>query len=761
MAQPSKEQARYAYPKYKVFIFGVEVTDDCVGISKTEHESGAPNTCTVTLLNESDDYVITTNDMATLVGVPGGKVNIPWLNGLAGVDQSSNPLNKAVGRGKEITGIQSKRKTAILNRKNSVIQQINQSDRQGPTGTPISETNLTNYYGTSVKRYPFADGAPIFHSMDPVRIAMRDPFNPARWYWHFSGFVSDMVESTDENNVKTLNIVVEDPSKLFRYTRVFLNPGIIDAKVVIADEDLRVQSFYASFLRGLSLPEIFFTLFFGPDRAGTEKTSQSSTSATGKSKLSTKVRGIGHFALDASTYCTFGPEPEAVAPKSSDSTNKSPTGKRGLVDVKPPQKLGGANGDSLQTWQSLIDHEVQPSDLYTMATEADRAVANLIEDRASSLGKNGDKLLVEDVIGYIGSHPEQYLVDGGRLMMLIPASLGSENNAIMMNDIIQSYALNSEWHSAGEIMMEVISRIQFVMYATPKGDIVIEPPLYDFDPDDFGLKPISGDSFADSLPSSNSGSGKDNAISILALGELKFPGYDRGPYGRSYIILKRDTYKWESAFIDEKVYTIAICPHNIVQNWDTIPNTSIIGDMQVVRLPDLIPLYGVRPAPITPRGYLATSEAAHLFAAITLAKLNADSHNASIQHVPNIKLWLNRPIYVEGRNFIGTTKQITNTITWGAAGDMNTTSDLYAIRTWGGQVSEKDPTQPIFTTIGGQGSRPLDYSILFKKAEVPLKKVDNSQQDTSAKMDTDDSYKISPALDNVLNKAKASVKKVR
>lgn len=738
------EQFRFAYPQFKVFIFGEEITDDTVSINVTAHDGAAPGTCQITILNEFDKYIVNTRDMAALANVPGGKLNVPWVNRNKAASQDvtdetfanghvftnsldakasslnptdTDPTQSPTGRS---------RKIRILKAKNVITQDVDISDRQDPTGHPINETDLTNYYGSTIQRYPIADGSPVFHPMDSVRIAMRDPFNANRWYWHFSGFVSDMIDNSDENNVKTLTIVAEDVTKLFRYTRVALNPGVLDANKVIQTQDMAVQTFYASFLRGFTLPEIFFTLFFGPDKAGTEQIFEKSASKSGTSNISTRVRGIGHFALDASTYCLLGPPPQNPSTQQEGVT-------KSLASVKPPQSI-----DSLVTWQSLIDHEVQPSDIWTMATEHDRSSGS-VSARADSITKDADgKLLIAGrhegevgVIDYIGTHPNEYLIDGGKLMMLIPASLGAENSKIMMQDVTQSNFLNSEWSSVGQIMKDVVDRIQFIMYASPKGDVIVEPPLFDFDPDDFGLDSISGDSFTSKLPSAQQGT--TNAITVLGFGESKFPGRDRGPYGASYIILNRDTYKWESAFVDEKVYTIGICPNQIIQNWESIPNTSIIGDMAVVRLPDKIPLYGVRPAPITPRGFIATKEAAYLYANLTLNKLNADAHTTNIQHVPNIQLWLNRPIYVQGRNFLATTKQITHSLTWGAQGDMTTNSDLYATRTWAGQTSSEDPTQPIYTTIGGNGSQPLNYAVLFKTAATPDKTAANGglTKDTS------------------------------
>jgi hypothetical protein len=747
-ASSTSGHVRYAFPKFKVFIYGVEVTDDVVALNKTEHDGSAPNTCQITLLNEFDKYILTTQDMVALAGVPGGKLTIPWPNGNDAVDQSDGGIFLGANQGTDLYNasinlIPQSRKRDILLAKSNAVQKVDASSWQDMLGNSITDPDLLNYFGTSIKKYPLADGLPIFSPMDSVRVAMRDPFNPRRWYWYFAGFVSDLVDNIDENNVKTLTVAVEDPTKLFRYSRVFINPGILDAKTVINEEDLKVQSFYASFLRNMSLPEIFFTLVFGPDKAGTLKILEKSiTSANVKSAYATRMRGIGHFAFDSSSIFTFG----------GGDTDTYPT-RAG----KFPQYI-----DGLQTWQSLIDHEVQPSDIITMAKEEDRD-SGAAAARANGMLLDADgKLNTEAVINYIGTHWDEYLVDGGKLMLLIPDSFGVNNTDLMMLDVIQSYNMNSECNTMGKLMIDVVERIQFSMYATPKGDIIIEPPLYDFDPDDFGLKPISGDSFVSTLPpstksetsrgpggSTRSNEGHpgqfdntvgyipqvsvrgliENFASVLAKAEAKFPGRDRGPYGSSYIIPKHDTYRIEAAFVDEKVQTVATCGYMWVKNQMGIGDSSSLGKLAKAQRLSLIPIYGVRVMPLQPRGYMSTPDSAHLYAEISLDKLNSDAHTTNVMHVPNIKLWINRPIYVQVRNFIGTTKQVTQSLTWGAAGDMSSTSDLYAIRTWDGSVAKADPTQPVYTTIGGVGSSPINYARLYGKPVPIPRKISEGEPD--------------------------------
>lgn len=737
MSNEKLSQNRNAYPKYKVYIYGVEVTEDVTSVTINMHDGAAPNTCQLTLLNEFDKYMITTQDIMVLNKLSNVKLNIPWLNqNLSGPNSSPSapPNGNVPSQGTSDyadlikSGIFPDIKKQILLSKNKTVNQqaLGPDTRVDINGIPIStNTNLQGYYGANVKRYPFADGAPVFHSMDPVRVFERDPFNQKRWYHMFSGFVSDMVDNTDENNTKTLTIVVEDPTKLFRYTRVFLNPGVIDANTKIAPQDLKAQSFNAHFMSGFNLSEVFFTMFFGPDRVGAQTLIEHRDSLSSNSAISTKLRGIGHFAFDTSDVFFFGP-----AGPTADTSTKNEPNKTNLLSIKP-----GINIDGLQTWQSIIDHEVHLSDLYTMATQDDRDNnSSDVEGRISQIPLLIDgSANIESVIDRVGTRPDQYLVDGGRLLMLLPHSLGANNRDILLKDCIQSYPLNSEWVPAGQILYETLERIQFVMYCSPRGDIIIEPPLYDFNPEDFGLKGTSSDEFISKLPVSAANGSSDStgstsstftiqtAENLASQAQPNARNLLRGPFGTQYNILKRDTHSWESAIIDEKVHTMAVSAKTIFRNWESLPNTSIVGGNTVVTNFDLIPLYGIRSIPITPRGYITSDEGTYLYAQITLNKLNADAHTMKVDHNPNLQLWLNRPLYIQGRNLIGTTKQITHSLMWGASGSCTTTSDIYAIRTWNGDVSKDDPTKPIWTSIGGYGSRTLNYAVLFQMADKPQK----------------------------------------
>jgi hypothetical protein len=735
-------QYKMAYPKFKVFIFGVEVTADVTGITASYHDGGAPNTCQITLLNELDKYIVTTSDLISLNGLSDKNVVIPWLNGSSpigatSIDSSFAPasisINNTISSDKYLSINAAKR--SVLERKVGIIANtlLQSDERLDPRGQPITQPSFANYFGSDIHRYPLADGAPIFHAMDQVRVFMRDPFNPARWYHHFAGFISDMVDNTNDSNTKTLTILVEDVTKLFRYSRVFINPGIVDAKTIIQDTDLRVQSFYSNFLHGLSLPEMLFTLIFGPDKAGNEKLRSQLHAVSGSSSITTRLRGIGHFDFNSSGIFTFGNGPSELD-NTTYGIEKKGSGDT-LFNVKPATHIA-----ELRTWEAIIDHEVHQSDLFGMLSEAQKDMNGggevLAADIASTLPTGSDGLLdIEAVVEQIGRRPDLYPVDGGKLYILLPEGFGAGNSELLTKEVIQSYPMESEWHSAGEIIMACIERIQFCMYSTPKGDIVIEPPLYDFDPDDFGMQPIGEEEYkrlveslqknAKSSPSEAAGTmtflPQDYGhLQTLQVADALSASNQRGPFGPSYIILKADTYSWESAIIDEKVHTIATCSANIFANYESLGSMALVGQIIVVKLPELIPLYGSRQLSAVAPGYVETSEAAHVYASLMLNRQNADAHTMRVTSLPNIKLRINRPIYIEGRNCIATTKQITQSITWGQQGDMATTVDLYATRTWNGQISTDNPPMPIYTPIGGYVSAAINYATYFKKRSPPV-----------------------------------------
>ena len=60
------DQVRHAFPAYRVFIYGVNVTEDVLQAEVRWNYGRAPNTCNITLANDLDKYIFTTKDLKAL-----------------------------------------------------------------------------------------------------------------------------------------------------------------------------------------------------------------------------------------------------------------------------------------------------------------------------------------------------------------------------------------------------------------------------------------------------------------------------------------------------------------------------------------------------------------------------------------------------------------------------------------------------------------------------------------------------------------------
>jgi D-alanyl-D-alanine carboxypeptidase len=792
------DDVRFLYPAYKVYIFGVDVTDDVLSVTTSDHDGASPGTCQISLNNEFDKYIATQEDIIVVNNLnattPGGKFvpNLPWLQPLstqpswdrdysttwaalgASVPQSKDDLANSIEK-----NILNERKREIMIRKIRAEAEFSSEEAdetEGP-GRIIGKQKYNDYFGAAVKHYPFACGFPIFHQMDQIRVFMRDPQDPSRWFHMFAGFLSDTDDTRDANNQRILTIAGEDVTKLLRYTRISINPGYLDADKQVQKEDLKQVSVYASIFRGLSLPEIFFTAIFGPERAGSKqfkKIAQEGQANT--NRVSTFLRSIGHFAYDMSAIFEFGPTLEIDADDTSSrdgqATNSGSAGdkdaadeeKTTLLSDKPPIYL-----DSLAKYHAILDHEVKISDLWTMATQEDRSNDTLMKERLKSanikVGSDGS-FNAEDIVMYIGMNPQTYLVDGGRLLVLIPRSLGSDNRNIVVKDIVaNAFPANSDFVSMGSVLYDTVERIQYSMHATPRGDIVVEPPLYDFNPDAFGLDPIKLDDLNAHYPLSvvedGAGGGKDlgelfstyyaellgeGGTSQTADGTVSHGGMRVGPYAPLFTIFEGDTYDIGANSTDEKMYSICSTSRAIVHNYESLGFASDLGQPQVRRLKGLIPLIGVRAAPVTSRGFIATDEAAKYYADITLAKLNADARTITISAAPNLHAWVNRPMFIQAKFCIATARRVAHTISWNSA--MSTTVDFSTVRTWEGSVQQDDNTVPVFTSIGGHASEPLNYAVLMGMAPPVEPLPDEAAADQNAPVTSQSTTDGARVVDN-------------
>lgn len=681
----TRGQVRHAFPAYRIFIFGIDVTEDVLDVDVNWDVGRAPNTCTFTLANPDDKYIFTSQDLLTLFKDTQDIVD-SFIEEASNLQQSNlnegniniddtidfQNINDQIIQS-AIENIQLLRpdiKRRVVEKKFTV-----KSENISATELDGSESAQGILIGNAA-RYPFSAEDPIWHPNDPIRVFYRDPFNPARWYHMFAGFASDFQDEVDENNQKLLVISGEGPTKLLRYARITTNPGVIDINAVADSErDAVLRTVWQSGFSNITLPELMFAIIFGnnPDddtkfsiRRDTEKETAISKSRFG---------GVGHFNLEKSGVLEFGPP--------STGGNEDA--------LQSVQSVSITSIDSLQAWQSLIDHEVKITDLADMAIPEFNGESLFSEVIRFADGTPDPR----SVITILGERPDIFPTDGGRLLLLIPASFHPQTNReILLKDMIRNFRLQTEFSSRLGIIYDTIDNIEFLFYESPKGDLICEFPLYDFDPKDWNVEDkISHQQFENGDLSEND-------------------DVDRGPFGSRYIISKKNTYNFSRQYSDEKVRTQMVSYWSLIQQLDETGDTRDIIKPVVINLKHLWPLYGIRTEQVPPRSFIASQEAAYATAHVYLNKMNADAINLGINAVPNFGLWLNRPIQFLPRNLIGTTSSLSHGIKWGMGGSVDTRVNLRYVRTWDGLTDNNN--EPLYTPIGGQVSRPLDYKVLFK-----------------------------------------------
>jgi len=254
---------RAAFPAFRVFIYGQEVSGDVIDVRVNQSGGSmdrAPSTCSITLHNPLDKYIIDHTDMVALSDsreqlVNYLKDNVTLFAGLqqyfrdeAGEDVDVLEAffgafaNEQVGQ--SFVDVVS----AFNDELRAASGWFQENWEEGSVPDSIKKTvvekKATQYAPESQKvidalgedwdafpifledyiyTYPFTEGDCIFHPNDPIRIAFRDPFVPTIWYWMFSGFVDGFTEDVGVNQESTVTIVGTDVSKTLRYSYFQLN----------------------------------------------------------------------------------------------------------------------------------------------------------------------------------------------------------------------------------------------------------------------------------------------------------------------------------------------------------------------------------------------------------------------------------------------------------------------------------------------------------------------------------------------------------
>lgn len=725
-----KDQFRNAFPGFRIYVFGLDVTKFVLSVNVVYNDGRAPNLAEFQLENKFDKFVVTETDILAIyddidpeqIQFPDRKkivnsvINAEAERGVVGdfdasqrvvAEQVNKDYSETIGKAQDhiITKIQNRIDKEIFPEDKAKVLKAKIAARNRITQPPVNDTGATTSTATltgvlalggDAARYPVQAGDSIFHSNDPVRIFFRDPFNPAVWFHMFAGFVTDTVDSVDVNNVRVATIRCEDPTRILRYARIATNPSIVDINALQQVEDVVLRSFFKDNFVDITLTELLYTFIFGDEVPGTtERFPFVRRSATGEqSSSSVHITGAGSFSFNKSATFLFGPEP-------GESQARNPK----QISEKLSQKI--INLDNLAEYQAFIDHQVKESDLDTMLIDDDDVIAEnfgLVSPTTflqNSRGEDG-KIRTVDIINFIGTRPHLYPVDGGRLIILAPKTFGPNTNRdVMLRDIVGNISTRTSFKTRLQIIYDVAERLEFSFYASPKGDLIFEMPLYDFRPEDFGTVEV---------PTVELDFRKQRLVAEK--GTLEF----RGPFSSRFIIPRRDTISWSKTFTDEKVRTQMRSTKHIIQGYAEEGTTDEYTDPIVTTLKSLVPQFGVRMEQQEPRGFIRTQEGVAIYNQLALNQWNSDARSAQVEITPRLQMWLNRPIEFVERKYMATIRSISHNIVWNS--DMISSVGVNYIRGWSGQT---DPARTgsdgrdllIYEPLGGFASRPLNYAIIF------------------------------------------------
>ena len=566
-------------------------------------------------------------------------------------------------------------------------------------------------------RFPIVAGHCIFHTGDPVTIFIRDPLDLNAWYWGFRGTVSDWNTSRSSNNHRQLNIKAEGNLRMLRLARVNTNWALHDLEAV---QDTTYDAFYRSWqsdsFKELTLPEYFRLLLFGfadmtkdmemalnrsiirldPElRAPAIRKAEKFYSVNGVSKVDLSLAGAGCFNLKDTTIALLNDKTRAsISPKPEYSTQDNGSAK---ADELSSAGWEFQHINNIAEWYKKVDTRL-PSTMADVRTELDILIPTYItlsdtsnDARAVVLNKAISAIEADVDSGtsvehafmtYVGENPHIFLPIYGRLMMLLPRSLAPGINRDILNiDFSNGTATQTQFTTRLQMIYNIVERLRLSMYDSPRGDIIVETPLYWVDRDDI----------------------EDPDLRQRFSFELK------------------DTIDHSSHFTDERVKTRVLSSYNTIKGLaqGTVADSAGLTP-STVTLDALVPAFGVRVEYAPTFGAIATPLAARYNAFLYLTRVNAEAWRETVQTIYRPGLSPNRSCWFETSDFHATIRSVNFSIRWGKSGSVSQTITLDTRRGWSGMITEvgKDRTlRKVYESFGGRASDPIDYSLLFR--EIP------------------------------------------
>lgn len=361
---------RTAFPAYRVFIYGVEITDDVLSVSVNNSGGSVERTagsCTVVLNNKDDRYIITHEDMVSIAdskssyrAYQDGTLKKSELDSINEFQHLNEDLFDAIGSMQQTSG-----QTVSIESNDTTLQKqlMNYKEKENnalaiayETETPwmsvkkdvvLDKLGYTSKFSainedSDLVKYPlgighdyqYQEGDCIFHSNDPIRVAFRDPYDSRIWYWMFAGFIDSSTEDSDVNKNSTVTITCTDVSKMARYSLIQLDTGLYDPKITMEtvlgaklDIVANVGTIpFQELFEGFTIYEILETIFFGTNSSKKSVTALVNREISGmnleeKRNYLLDTMGVTPDEVDKMIYQSYYQDEGAAADVALSSTN--------------------------------------------------------------------------------------------------------------------------------------------------------------------------------------------------------------------------------------------------------------------------------------------------------------------------------------------------------------------------------------------------------------------------------------------------------
>lgn len=767
--------AEMASANFRVFIAGKEVTSDVNSLKIQYHDGNQTSMAQISLNNEFDKYTITPDEMAGLAGVteklslvveeevnnlrnppplvegvavevdrtdfpgPEGQLSAERINEIARErffevaeenvsSQFSDIFPGKINRLKrEMMERKFYRGTFINNDKFIFLDDLKRSSEKGNTPQGLFP-RLSGW----VPQYQIYSGSTIFHTSDVIRIFLQDPYDPYVWYYGFTGYITDDSDILDVNNDKSVDFTCEDILRPFKYARTTVNPQIANPEVLTLFNDTAIYGGLKEPFKNLSIPESIMFQVFGGKPLGITNEELGIEVRRGDNLQGEPLEyfdGTGNFDFKNSRIFIFGEE-----------LQQADAGSRKFyqnIENKVERDIG------LRSYQAFVDTRVRVEDLVVEREEESQESrvkkTNIFSDIVSnsvSEGFTGSGALTLPVqrspiyrtITAIGENLDLYPIDG-RVIMILPGSLNPTTNTDVLTNEFASYSVTkTNFTSRFNMLKMYAERLDFSLFATPRGDLLFEMPFYDFFPDDFGVDPTlppgtNRHLYTEKRPPERLNEWPElkgpapNLVVSSGTSENELPSY-----AHAFTLARNNQIStYSRTFSDANIRTIFTTGFFIVQGFPNVGESrNLLGKSVAAVAESLVPSFGSRHEAINPHGYISSEKGAQLFAEVQLNKQNSSATNVNIGIDAKFDLFLNRPIRILHKEILATLRSYTHEINVKGRNLSTSSLEMNCTRFWtGGVVGDKNiksvdgSPRRIYEPIGTQASKPLDYRTLF------------------------------------------------